>query len=199
MERLKIYTIGIMAFVIVTLFWLYSEEKEERQRVETNQTALLTDLHRYKTSDSLNAVSVQELTLSKQELKKHEAELVARVKELGIKVKRLESVTSVSTQANYDFTPTKKDSIIYLPGKDSIIYLKCLEYKDAWIDFVGCYDKNNIPRVSMTTNDSIDIFGHVVPKRFWFIKYGVKSINSEVINYNPYSEIKYSKVIKLKK
>lgn len=199
MERIKIYTMGIMASMIITLFWLYSGEKEERQRVEANQTALLTDIQRYKTSDSLNAISVQELILTKREMKEHEAELVKRVKELGIKLKRLESTTSVSTQSTYNFTPVRKDSIIYIPGKDSIIHLKCLEYKDSWTDFIGCYDDNDIPRVSMITHDSIDIIGHIVPKNIWFIKYGVKSVNSEVINYNPYSEIKYAKVIKLKK
>lgn len=199
MKRLQLYALGIMAATIIVLFWLYTSEREERQRTESNRTSLLTGLEKYKTKDSLNAVSIQQLTLSKREFKEYEADVIDRLKNLGIKLKRLESITSLSTETNLQFVPVQKDSIIYLPGKDSIIHLRCLEYKDAWTDFVGCYDENNIPRVKLTTRDSIDIIGHIVPKHIWFIKFGVKSINAEVINYNPDSEIKHAKVIKLRK
>ncbi len=183
----------------VTFFYLWKFERAERIRTGQNQHALLTDIKHYKTADSLNAVSVEQLTLSAKELKEHESDLVNRLKDLNIKLKRVESFTSVSTETKIEFVPTRKDSIIYLPGKDSVIRLKCLEYKDAWTDFTGCYDENNIPRVTLTTRDSIDIIGHIVPKKFLFIRHGIKSINAEIINHNPNSRITHGKVIKIKK
>lgn len=205
MTRLKIEIAlaTILVLSIVSLFVMYKKEHTERIRTEGNQTALLTGIKHYKTKDSLNAVTVQELTLSKSELKQHEAELVETVNKMGIKLKRLESITQVSTETKIVFKPVRKDSLIYIPGKDSIIRLDCMEYKDAWTSFIGCYDgENPMPNVSLIVRDSIEIVGHIVPKEFpvlKFIKYGVKSVNVDVTSYNPSTDIKYAKNIKLKK
>lgn len=203
MKIKKVFVEIIIAVMLVAaagvFFQLWKSERAERIRTESNQNSLLTGLKRYKTKDSLNAVSIQQLTLSKKELKQHEADLVERLKKQDIKLKRFESITSIKTETEREFTPTKKDSIVYLKGKDSVIHLNCLEYKDEWTEFVGCYDENDLLKVKIKSQDSIDIIGHIVPKNIWFIKFGVKSVNAEVINYNPYSEIKAAKVIKLKR
>jgi hypothetical protein len=202
-NKLIVEIIVVVAFIatVVTTVALWKSERKERIRTELNQNSLLTGIKHYKTKDSLNAVAVRELTLTRDELKEHEAELVTTVRDMGIKLKHLQRVTSIGTETTIVFQPVRKDSLIYIPGKDTVIRLDCMEFKDAWTDFIGCYDGHSTPNVSMVVRDSIEIVGHVVPKHLpilKFIKYGVKSVNVDIKSYNPSTDIKYARDIKLK-
>lgn len=198
MKKLMIYAMCIMAATIIVLIWLYAGEKEERIRTEGNQTTLLTGMVHYKTQDSLNAVKIQIMELTQKELKAHEKNLVSTIEQQGIKIKRLESVTQVKTEIKAEFKASKKDSTIYLQGKDSIIHLNCLEYNDPFISFAGCYENNSLTTQIKIPVD-IDIYAHRVPKQFLFFRHGVKSVELEVISLNPYTTISYARNIKLKK
>ena len=127
MKNLMLYITLFLVLSTATSGYLYKRERKERQRLELNQASLFTGLKHYKTKDSLNASRIQKLTLSKQELKEHEAALVAEVKNLGIKLKRVERIIQVGTETNVKFKTIRKDSLIYLPGKDSIIRMECME------------------------------------------------------------------------
>lgn len=196
MKRLQveIAALIILGGFALTFYFMYDHERKEHIRTERNQVALMEGVKHWKTKDSLNAATIQELTLSKGELKKHEAELVEQVKELGIKVKRLERVTQVGTKTEIRFVPIRKDSLIYIAGRDSIVKIECLEYKDPWIDFVGCNDD-----VQLVVRDSLDILAHRVPKNFWFIKFGTKAVRLDIISKNPYTDITYAREIKMRR
>ena len=198
MKNLTLYITIILLFTTSTLSYLYQSERKERLRTEGNQTALLNGMVHYKTSDSLNAVKIQTLELTQKEMKAHEKDLVSTLEQQGIKIKRLESVTQVKTETKAEFKATKKESIVYLPGKDSIIHLQCLEYKDPFISFVGCYENDSLATQIIIPVD-IDIYAHRVPKQFLFFRHGVRSIDLEVICLNPYTTISYARNIKLKK
>ena len=115
----------------------------------------------------MNAVKIQTLIVTQKELKTHEHDLVSTIEEQGIKIKRLESVTQVKTETKIEFKASTKDSIIYLPGKDSIIHLKCLEYKDPFIYFLGCYENDSLA-TQIIIPVGLDIYGHRVPRQFVF-------------------------------
>ncbi len=199
MKNLTLYITILLLLTTSTLSFLYQHERKERLRTQGNQTALLNGMVHYKTSDSLNAVKIQTLELTQKELKAHEKNLVSTIEQQGIKIKRLESVTQVKTETKAEFKASKKDSsIVYLPGKDSIIHLNCLEYKDPFISFVGCYENDSLTTQIIIPVD-IDIYAHRVPKQFWFFRHGVKSVDLEVISLNPYTTISYARNIKLKK
>lgn len=199
MKKLTLYITILLLLTTSTLSFFYQRERTERLRTEGNQTALLNGIVHYKTSDSLNAVKIQTLELTQKELKAHEKNLVSTIEQQGIKIKRIESVTQVKTESKAEFKASKKDStIIYLPGNDSIIHLNCLEYKDSFISFTGCYENDSLTTQIIIPVD-IDIYAHRLPKQFWFFSYGVKSVDLEVISLNPYTTISYARNIKLKK
>jgi hypothetical protein len=198
-KKLTLYITILLLLTTSTLSFFYQRERTERLRTEGNQTALLNGIVHYKTSDSLNAVKIQTLELTQKELKAHEKNLVSTIEQQGIKIKRIESVTQVKTESKAEFKASKKDStIIYLPGNDSIIHLNCLEYKDSFISFTGCYENDSLTTQIIIPVD-IDIYAHRLPKQFWFFSYGVKSVDLEVISLNPYTTISYARNIKLKK
>lgn len=199
MTRLKIEIAIVTFFLIlsIALFSLWQSDRIKRIRTGSNQTALLTGIKHYKTKDSLNAVTIQQLTLTKNELKTHESNLVQEIKDQGIQIKRLQSVTQIETETKIEFKTIIKDSLILVPGTDSIIEMKCLEYVDPWIYFGGCFEADTL-NGTIRLPTKLDIIAHAIPKNIWFVKFGVKSINIEVISNNPYTDITYAKNIKLK-
>lgn len=189
---------GLMGFIIITLLWLYNDEKAERIRVTGNQASLLTGMLEYKTKDSLNGVKITGLELTEKEFRNYETDLLDSLKKLNIKLKRLEQYTQVKTETKVEFKTVLKDSLVFMPGKDSIITIKCLEYKDPWIDFSGCYDADTLSaKIVIPLN--IDIIAHRVPKQFLFFRYGVKSVDIDIISSNPYTKISYARNIKIKR
>lgn len=196
--KFQIIIVVILVGIIVVLHEMYKRELTERRRTDSNQIALMEGMKRYKTKDSLNVVSIHTLTQKKNEFKKYNAGLAATVDELNLKVKRLQSVTSVATSTEIEFVTTIKDSLVYLPGKDSIVEMKCLEYKNAYVDFSGCFVEDTF-NARIIIPDTLIHIAHRVPKNIWFIKFGTKSINLEVLSKNPYTKIAYAKNIQFQK
>lgn len=199
MNRFKIYVLGIMAFAIVALYGLYKYEKEERQRTQANQTALLEDIVFFKTKDSLNAASVQKLTLEIEEFRRYNGELNKIVESLGIKLRRLQSASLTAVVSEYKPETLIKDSIVYR-DRQRPDTLKCLEYRDPWIDISGCFrltDTKFTPQI--ITRDTINQVVYLVPRKFLFVKYGTKAIRQTVVVNNPWSAPVYTEYIELKR
>ncbi len=77
--------------------------------------------------------------------------------------------------------------------KDSIRTdtLHCVEYKNNWIDFVGCYNKQNEFEGTIESRDSLIYEEHIIPKRFlgFLWKYGCKERRQNIVSRNPYTKI----------
>lgn len=171
----------------------------EKNRLEGNQVSLLEGISYFKTSDSLNAASVQRLTLERDEFRRYNTDLLKTIESLNIKLKRVESASRTAVVSIYEPETIIKDSIVY---RDMQIpdTLKCLEYRDPWIDISGCFkltDTKFTPRI--VTRDTINQVVYRVPRKFLFIKYGTKAIRQTVVVNNPWSAPVYTEYIEFKK
>ena len=166
--------------------------REEKNRLEANQTSLLEKSEYYRTRDNLSAASVQQLTLTNSEFKRHNTKLVKEAEALKLKIKRLESASRTVTESVYQFETQWRDSIIYVDGRVDTI--QCATYVDDWLNFDICGNDANI-----AVRDTIIQLVHRVPKQFLFIKYETKAIRQEVLSKNPYTKITYTEYIKLKR
>ena len=188
--------IVVLSVLVVLMFGRLKHQKTEVNRLSNNQESLLQSIRFYKTKDSLSAASVGRLQLSVSEFKKHEERLNETIKNLNIKVRRLQSVSNTGIQSNYNINLQIKDSTIINGGHLS--KLKCINYDDKWISLHGCMT-DSLFNGTIITRDSLTQIVHRIPHRFLFIKWGIKSIRQEIISSNPYSQITYSKYIELKK
>ena len=113
MKRLIVKTsiYFVIALAIVLFFRALSYYRSENVRLEANQTALLEEVTYYKTSDSLNAASVQVLTLSNKELQTHYDDLVKEAESLKLQVKRLESASRTATSTEYNLEMQWQDRL----------------------------------------------------------------------------------------
>lgn len=83
------------------LLWVQSarlrSEKRERRRLESNQTALMSDVEIYRTKAGKAAASNMVLNLRVSELERLRAADAESIRDLGIKLKRVESTAKTAT------------------------------------------------------------------------------------------------------
>ena len=195
MRKFIVGTYTILIIASVFMIGKVRSLKKERDRLENNQTALLSDVEYYKTESGKNAASVQKLELTKSELEKHCIDLTQTVKDLGIKVKRLQSASTTVTKTEVEIQTVVHDSIVY---RDRPVILKTINWKDPWIKLDGILDGEDFS-AKIQSIDTLNHIAHRVPKKFLFFRFGTKAVRLEVVNKNPHSQIVYTEYIELKK
>jgi len=195
----------ITAFVIVALFGAIFLQQErikflDKERNSYRQTAftLLGDIDSYRTKDSLHAVSVGEMQLKLSELKKYRSDDMLLIETLQVDKKRLQKITTAQTQTIYELNASVHDSIVYINPyiPDT---LRCITIKDKWFDMTGCIDLNSKFTGRFENRDSLLYVEHVIPKKFLFIKWGVKERRQEIVSRNPHTVITGAEYITIRK
>ena len=195
MRKFIVCTYTILIIASVFMIGKVRSLKKERDRLENNQTALLSDVEYYKTESGKNAASVQKLELTNSEQEKHCIDLTQTVKDLGIKVKRLQSASTTVTKTEVEIQTVVHDSIVY---RDRPVILKTINWKDPWIKLDGILDGEDFS-AKIQSIDTLNHIAHRVPKKFLFFRFGTKAVRLEVVNKNPHSQIVYTEYIELKK
>lgn len=196
MKLYLIYFIAGLTLALMLSVKTCNSYRTDRNRLANNQRTLLSEVEFYRTKDSLSAASAERLTLSNQEFKQYCGELEKTVKDLGIQVKRLRSVSQTATETRYEVKTILRDSLILRAGTTDTI--RCLDYQDPYLTLSGCLHRNQFSGLIQSRDTLIQVV-HRVPRKFWFIRWGTKAIRQEIISKNPYSRITYTEYIELKK
>lgn len=201
MKNLKIYIIlGIITLAGATAFLnnRLKKEKAEKELYQKNTDVLMGKVEAYKANDSLNVVSIGRLELKLSEYKKYREEDLELINRLKIDKKRLEQITTAQTQTIYELKGSVRDSIVYV---DNYIVdnLRCLDIVNKWFDLHGCINKKNEFSGTFENRDSLVYVEHVVPKKFLFIKWGVKERKQEILSKNPNTKIMNAEYISIRK
>ena len=193
--RYRIIIAGVCVAAVAVLAFLLRKERERTARLEKNQRTLMEDVRYYRSKDSLSAAGVERLLLTNREFRKYCGELKETVDRLGIKVKRLESVSLAGTETSYRVETRLRDSVVV---RDSLVLLKCMRVSTPYLDVSGCLD-GEVFSGTVVSRDTLEQVVHRVPHKFWFFKWGTKAIRQEIVSKNPHSRITYSKYVELKK
>lgn len=194
-NKILIGALVCAAVVIAALSATLRKTTQERERYKANQTALLGQVEYYQTENGKNAASVQKLTLTYDELKANYDVVCNTAKELGVKVKRLESATTTETKTEVRIVTEVRDSIVYRDGRiDSLLAFR---WRDPWVNVDGAIRRDSVD-MNISSTDTIVQIVHRVPHKWWFIKWGTKAIRQEVVSTNPHTKITYTELIDLK-
>lgn len=193
MKRILLYIIVALSIMLMLIGNMLEKERKENKRLEQNQESLFSDVKHYKTEAGDWAASVMMLKLSKEEVENHCDYLNKTIKELNLKLKRVQSAATTSTKTDVEINVPVRDSIVY---RDRIDTIKCIEYIDPWIKLKGCFNDKRFSGTIHAT-DTITQIVHRVPKKFLFIKYGTKAIRQEVVSKNPHTKIVFTEYIRL--
>lgn len=180
----------------MSLFVLTIHVKRLRTKIDVyknNEVTLKEGIRRYVTQDSLNAIQIGKLILSKKEFKTQESALLEEIKKLKIKVGRLNAVLETQSEVKTQMVIVFHDSIIELNK-----VVKCLEYDDNYFKINACIENDTL-KGELTYRDTLIQVIHRVPRKFLFIKFGTKAIKQEAYFKNKNAHIAYSRFIEIKK
>lgn len=194
----RLIPILIVAIILATSFYSAYHFRNENKMLKSNQETLLDTIKSFKVSDSLNAITANNLMLSLKQYKKYHADDAALIKQL--KGKQLESIakTELRTENNVKVKP--KDTIIY---RDNYIdTLKTILYNDRWSHVSG-FIANDTVSLSIANNEELLITESLQKKKFLFFWlpvsiFGYKQKALTVISKNPNTQIKSTEFITVK-
>lgn len=175
--------------------------RAERDTYRTNTQVLMEDVRRYQTKDSLNVATIGVLELKLSEFKKYRAEDAELIKSLKVKNRDLEAVTTAQMQTISELRAELKDSIVYLPGDTVERVVKCIEYRDRYLDVVGCVI-DNVFSGEVVSRDSLTIVNTVQYKRLWGFLWKTKKVKNrqiDVVSKNPHTQIMGVEYIEIEK
>ena len=192
--------LAVMAGVVYLLSSDIKAKKAEINRKTSNIEVLNKDFTSYVTSVKvvlnkkdtlikLQAAKVGSLTYTLDEFKHYRADDVQTIKLMGLKLKNVLSVASVSTQTSQNIsTPTiRTDTTV------------CFNYKDAFVSIFGCV-KNDSTALAYSGQDSLTIIPSVIPKhKFLWMTWGIKGVQLDVISKNPNTTFTYAKYVEIKR
>lgn len=206
--KLKLWHVAaylILAVVLATTIGIQRKRiqdiKADRDKYRSNTEALLQDVERYQTKDSLNAAKVEVLELKLSEFEKYRASDAELIKTLQTKNRELERVTTTQMETINELRATVRDSVVYLPGDTVTTVLRCIEYSDKWVDFDGCIINNTFSG-KIITRDSLLITETVQYKRFLNFLWKTKRIKNrefDIVSKNPHTKITGFEVITIEK
>lgn len=186
----------VLVVVCLSLIKVVQGLHEEKDRLTINNESLMESVNLYKSNSGKYAASVISLTLTKSELEKNRDELAETIKDLNIKIKRLQSASSTSTNTQVKVQTIIKDSIVYRNGLQDT--LRLFSWKDSWTKIHGEIKSKDV-NMYINSVDTLKQIVHRVPKKFLFFRFGTKAIRQEVVSSNPHTKIVYSEYIELKK
>lgn len=195
MKKRLLTVIGVLVLFLIASVVALRKARAEKERLEANQTALLSQVEYWTTKNGKSAADVRKLTLTVDELKQYNATLKKTADDLGIKLKRVQSASTSGVRTEVKFVTQVRDSIVY---RDSIIVpVKAFTWRDPWTDVQGVIDRDSVD-LSVQSVDTLTTIVHKIPHKFWFIKWGCKAIKQTVVSSNPHTKITYTEYIEVK-
>ena len=201
MNKVTMYLIIIvlgMAAVTGAAMHQCKRLQQDNERLSANIASLSAGTQQYKTEAGKQAARAQQLELTAGELKQHCADLQARLNDMGIKNKYLQRAVYASTQMSAKVDTVVRDSIVYVPQLARLDTLQVLQWADAWVRLNGTIHAGRFSG-SITSQDTITVAVHRVPKKFLFIKWGTKRIDVSVASSNPHTIINEVKCVEIRK
>ena len=176
--------------VTAVALWGFTRHREA-ERLDNNQRALTEQVCFYRTRLDESAASVRALELRCGEFEQIRAADAERIRQLGVKIRRLESAATSATCTEVEVVAPLYDTVVL---RDTLRHF-C--WGDEWVTVEGVVGRDSVA-CRVESLDTLRQVVHRVPRRFLFIKYGTKSIRQEIISSNPHSRVVYSEYIELK-
>lgn len=189
-KYLAIYAIVATAVIVVGAKYLL----KENARLENNNYALIESVKTYRTKADESAASVQVLRLKVGEYEELRAADAERIRNLNIKLKRLESASKSVTKTAVDITVPLRDTVILRDTLRLHDTVRLFRWRDSWVTVDGVIDNDSVS-CSVSSVDTLHQIIHRIPRRFLFFRYGTKAIRQEIVSSNPHTEVVYSEVV----
>ena len=196
--KIKLVALCVALIGIAFLFIKTSNLAKENARLQNNQSillsennALIAESQKYKTSDSLNAIKVNELRLTLEEYKKYRSDDLALINRLKVDKREMQKVIDLQARTIDDLSTPLHDTVVIYRGSE--IDAKAFSYKSHWTDVDGVVNlQSDSVSLSIKNRESLVIVESVKYKRFlgflWRTR-RIKSRSVDIVSRNPNTEI----------
>lgn len=196
--KIKLIALCVSLIGIAFLFIRISNLTKENTRLQNNQSillsennALIAESQKYKTSDSLNAIKVNELRLTLEEYKKYRSDDLALINKLNIDKREMQKVIDLQAKTINDLAVPLRDTVIIYKGLETGV--KAFSYRSQWTDVEGLINlQSDSVNLSVKNRESLVIVESVKYKRFLGFLWRTKKIKSrsvDIVSRNPNTEI----------
>lgn len=201
MTKYFLIVIAILLFALAGLTKIWLVTVKDRNRISSNQTALLSEIQYFKLADSTNAATIGSLTLKLSEIKistnPQLEEMKATLRLMNIKLRNLDSYSSVNTETTTLINSFLRDSVIF-----DTISIKHLSITTKWNDVSLTVFPSFEDSISMRviTYDQMEQVLHKEGRgaKFWNKSFWKKRPIKQTIRFqNPDTKISYPAVITL--
>lgn len=197
----KIKLLGVAAIILLGVaVWVQQRRivsiKKERDRYHMNSDALLSDMKQWRVDSTTMATDVKTLRLTVDEMERYRTEDLAKIKQMGVKIKNLEAAAKHQLEVNADIKASIRDSIVI---RDTVpLIVKSVSMNTPHIQLSGIIKKDSLIgkiHLPVTLRQAV----WIEYKRRWLFWKKVVAVHQTITSDNPHVEINYSEYITIKK
>ena len=170
---------------------------EERDRLAVNQTSLLTEMELREKENGALIAEVQALTLRADELETLVPKYEAKVKELGIKVRDLQSISEMQLRIIAEIE-ARRDTVFLPAIVDTMGNRSQARYwfQDAYLTAAIDVVDSTLAKLHVEASDTLTVVAHRKPVKCLFKRKG-KIVKYTVESSSPYTKIQDVKYIEV--
>ncbi len=194
------YLLIYAAAVTVALWWCMSHYRPENRRLKQNQELLMSQCLHYSALADSAACEVQALRLRTSELRELRTEDARRIREMGIRLRRLEAAATTTVESRIENRAPLHDTIT-IHARDTVFLhdtLRMFRWRDSWVEVSGTIQGDSIDCL-VTSVDTLHQVVHRIPRRFLFFRWGTKALHQRIISSNPHTRIVATEYIKIER
>lgn len=180
-KYLFIYALAATVVAGATVVSL-ADRNREVQRLKYNNGVMCDSIEFYRTRLDESAASAAVLQLRCREFAEQHRDDARRIRDLGIRLHRVESAAKSSVVTEVEVRTVVRDTIVLY---DTV---RLFRWADEWVTVEGRIGNGDV-ECRVQSVDTLRQIVHRVPRRFWFIRYGTKAIRQEIVSSNPHSRI----------
>ena len=195
--------------VTLSLAGVLRRYRTETHRLEQNQRALLSQVERYRTRAGEAAASAEVLQLRGREFERLRAGDAERIRQLGIRLRRVEAGATLVTATEIDVQVPLHDTIARsqfaefcdsgrLAADVRLVTVGPVRGREPWVTVEG-RTRGDPADCRVESVDTLRQVVHRVPRRFLFIRFGTKAVRQEIVSSNPHTRIVYAEYVRFAK
>ena len=191
---LFIYAVLTTVIIIFGSRYLLSENS----RLQANNQSLMADVDIFRTDAERAAAAVQVLRLKVGEYEELRAADAAKIREMGIKIRRLQSAAKSVTRSEIVVNAPLRDTIIVRDTVHRVDTLRLFRWSDSWVAVDGIIDRDSV-QCNVSSIDTLHQMVYRIPRNFLFFRFGTKALRQQIVSSNPHNKIVYTEYIKIEK
>ena len=196
MKKVLFYYSAVATLLLIACALFLRHSTGEVARLRNNNEALTSETTLYRSRLNESVASSVALQLELDEYRKQHTRDTRRIRELGIRLRRVESIATSASQTQIEVSTTARDTLFLdrlLPDTATIF-----RWSDRWVSIEGII-RNGNAECRIESIDTLRQVIHRIPRRFLFFRYGTKAIRQEITSSNPHNRIVYTEYIELPK